>query len=63
MRKKIVTFKPNLVIYITGTNVVIGDPRGQLNVSEEGAIRRDELIFQLCKDNDLPIVCLMRYYY
>lgn len=50
---------PDLVIYNAGTDILEGDPLGQLDVSEEGVIRRDELVFQACISRRVPVVMLL----
>lgn len=53
-------FKPDFVIYNAGTDCMCGDPLGRLNITEEGIIARDELVFRHCyQDNKVPIVMLL----
>jgi histone deacetylase 11 len=47
------------VIYIAGTDGLEGDPLGALSISEEGIIKRDEMVFQVARDNEKPIVMLL----
>ena len=35
------------------------DPLGHLNITEEGILKRDELMFDICLKNNIPIVMLM----
>ncbi|WKY13740.1 hypothetical protein Q1695_004519 [Nippostrongylus brasiliensis] len=51
-------FKCDLVVYNAGTDSLEGDPLGRLNLSHECIVRRDELVFRLCKQNETPIVML-----
>ncbi|CAG2171372.1 unnamed protein product, partial [Oppiella nova] len=51
-------FTPNLVIYNAGTDILSGDPLGGLNISRDGVLERDVIVFQMAKDNDIPIVML-----
>ena len=52
-------FQPEFVIYNAGTDCLVGDPLGCLGVSQEGIIKRDELIFKHCMDKKVPVVMLM----
>ena len=36
-----------------------GDPLGQLNISPEGVIKRDETIFKFALDRKVPIVMVL----
>jgi histone deacetylase 11 len=36
-----------------------GDPLGQLNISPEGVIKRDELMFKMALDRKVPIVMVL----
>jgi histone deacetylase 11 len=51
--------KPDLLYYNAGTDILAGDPLGCLNVSEEGVVKRDEMVFQLAVDIQCPIVMLL----
>ena len=53
-------FKPDFVIYNAGTDCMVGDPLGELNLSEQGIIDRDELVFYFAYDvHKVPIVMLL----
>lgn len=41
-------FQPDFVVYNAGTDILQGDPLGALNISKEGIIERDELVFSHC---------------
>ena len=49
----------DFVIYNAGTDCLVGDPLGNLNVSAEGIVKRDELVFKQCLDNEIPVVMIM----
>lgn len=51
--------KPDLLYYNAGTDILVGDPLGSLNVSEQGVVKRDEMVFQLAVDVQCPIVMLL----
>jgi len=52
-------FVPDIVIYIAGTDSLEGDPLGALSISEEGIIKRDEMVFRAAFDRKKPIVMLL----
>ncbi|KAG6557203.1 hypothetical protein Mapa_001130 [Marchantia paleacea] len=52
-------FKPDLIVYNAGTDILEGDPLGRLCVSPAGVTSRDEKVFKFAKDafkNPVPIV-------
>uniref|UniRef100_A0A0K0CVS2 Hist_deacetyl domain-containing protein n=1 Tax=Angiostrongylus cantonensis TaxID=6313 RepID=A0A0K0CVS2_ANGCA len=51
-------FKCDLVVYNAGTDSLDHDPLGCLSLSQECIIRRDELVFDLCRQNETPIAML-----
>ncbi|CAH2055882.1 unnamed protein product, partial [Iphiclides podalirius] len=51
-------FKPDILVYNAGTDILDSDPLGHLKISENGIIRRDEFVFEQCKVNNIPIVML-----
>lgn len=53
------SFRPQLVIYNAGTDIYCNDSLGDLNVSAQGIIARDELVFQCCKDERVPIAMVL----
>lgn len=52
-------FKPDVVIYNAGTDVLRGDPLGSLAVSEDGVIERDRLVFSTFRALNIPVVMLL----
>jgi histone deacetylase 11 len=53
------SFKPALVIYNAGTDILAGDRLGQLAVSEEGIVARDEFVFREVRARRLPLLMLL----
>ena len=54
------TFKPNLVIYNAGTDCMVNDPLGRMNVTPLGIIQRDQLMFHYAYEvYKVPIVMLL----
>lgn len=51
------TFAPDFVIYNAGYDVLYGDGKGKMKISESVVIFRDELVFRLCKEaSDIPVL-------
>jgi histone deacetylase 11 len=48
--------KPDLIIYNAGTDPLSGDPVGGLNISKEGLIERDALVYNHALSHKIPIV-------
>ncbi|XP_013171457.1 PREDICTED: histone deacetylase 11 [Papilio xuthus] len=51
-------FKPDILVYNAGTDVLDSDPLGHLSITEEGIIQRDQFVFEQCKKRKIPIVML-----
>jgi len=51
-------FKPDAIFYVAGTDILTGDPLGQLSVSPAGIIKRDEMVFDHALKGSIPIVML-----
>jgi len=51
--------KPDFTFYISGVDILETDKLGHLKLSQEGCRRRDELVFEQCKKNQLPVVVAM----
>lgn len=49
-------FQPQLILYNAGTDVLAGDPLGELLVSPEGVRDRDEIVFRFAKEQNCPIL-------
>ena len=52
-------FAPDLIIYNAGTDIMAGDPLGGMNISEQGIIQRDEMVFRMALSKKVPIVMLL----
>ena len=48
--------RPQLLVYNAGTDVLVNDPLGRLNVSQEGVIERDRMVFEAALKNKVPVV-------
>lgn len=51
--------KPNIIIYVAGTDIFEGDLLGCMRISEEGIIKRDEIVFQNAIKNKIPILMVL----
>lgn len=51
----LLTHKPDFVFYLSGVDVLESDKLGKLALSKEGCKERDRMVFQFCKDNQLPV--------
>lgn len=52
-------FKPGLIVYNAGTDIFIEDKLGDLSITEEGIIKRDEFVFKNAFDNKIPILMVL----
>jgi acetoin utilization deacetylase AcuC-like enzyme len=53
------TVNPDFVFYLSGVDILETDKLGTLAVSLEGCRRRDEMVFEWCRENNLPVQCSM----
>ena len=59
LKKSLEKFKPEMVIYNAGSDCMVGDPLGQLNLSPDGVVKRDEIVFELCLEAKIPVVMIL----
>lgn len=59
LEKAFTDFKPDIVIYIAGADILTGDPLGSLGISNRGLIKRDELVFGAALSRRVPVVMLL----
>ena len=50
---------PDFIFYLAGVDVLAEDKLGRLGLTLNGCTERDELVFALAKDNDIPIMRTM----
>lgn len=48
-------FEADFVFYQAGVDVLADDRLGHLSLSLDGCMKRDEMIFDFCKEHDLPV--------
>jgi histone deacetylase 11 len=53
------TFNPDFIVYNAGTDILIGDPLGDLSVSPKGVIERDSMVFAYAIYQKIPIVMFL----
>jgi acetoin utilization deacetylase AcuC-like enzyme len=47
--------KPNFIFYLSGVDVLASDKLGKLGLSLAGCKQRDQLVFKLCKERNIPV--------
>jgi acetoin utilization deacetylase AcuC-like enzyme len=52
-------FKADLAIYIAGADPYFDDRYGRMGLTKEGLAKRDQLVFEYCKNNRLPVAVTM----
>lgn len=50
---------PELMIYNAGTDIYEKDPLGNMNITKDGIIKRDEIVFNTAKINKIPITMVL----
>ena len=51
--------RPDIVFYLAGADPYEGDRLGRLKLTIDGLRERDRLVFDACRDRDLPVVVAM----
>lgn len=52
-------FTPDFIFYQSGVDIIETDKLGKLSVTLSGCKKRDEIVFQIAKQNNIPIVTSM----
>jgi len=47
--------QPQFIFYLAGVDVLSSDKLGHLNLTKAGCRERDRMVFQFCKDHQLPV--------
>jgi acetoin utilization deacetylase AcuC-like enzyme len=55
----ITKINPKFIFYLAGVDVLAEDKLGRLGLTLKGCKERDELVFTLAKDNNIPIMTTM----
>ncbi|CAG0904309.1 unnamed protein product [Darwinula stevensoni] len=56
LEKAFKEFTPDFILYNAGTDIMAGDPLGRMEISDEGVIKRDEMVFREAYSRRFPIV-------
>jgi histone deacetylase 11 len=51
--------KIDFIFYNAGTDIMSGDPLGAWDISDQGVIKRDEIVFKAAKKRGIPIVMVL----
>ncbi len=51
--------QPDLIIYNAGSDVLLGDALGQMNITRKGMIKRDEIVFEYAMKSKIPILMVL----
>ena len=51
--------EPDIIFYLSGVDVLGTDLLGRLNLTREGCKRRDEIVFNACRNNRIPVAVAM----
>ncbi|CAM9296993.1 unnamed protein product [Chrysoparadoxa australica] len=51
-------FQPDICYYNAGTDILVGDPLGGMQLSPECVVKRDEMVWEKCTSHQVPIVYL-----
>ncbi|XP_076469120.1 histone deacetylase 11-like isoform X2 [Babylonia areolata] len=49
-------FTPDVIVYNAGTDILDGDPLGNLSISAQGIIERDQIVFQKARTRGIPVM-------
>lgn len=52
-------FRPDFIIYDAGVDIHVDDDLGLLNISTAGVYQRDKMVFDLAKNQDIPIMAVI----
>ncbi len=52
---RLLAHQPEFVFYLAGVDVLASDALGKLALSKAACRERDRMVFQFCKDHDLPV--------
>lgn len=52
-------YRPDLIFYLSGVDILESDKLGRLSVSLEGCKARDQFVLEMCRDNSIPVAIVM----
>lgn len=50
------SFQPDMVVYVAGSDPFVHDSLGDFDLTEEGMLERDKLVYRQSRERDLPLV-------
>jgi acetoin utilization deacetylase AcuC-like enzyme len=50
---------PEMVFYLSGVDVLATDKYGRLKLSQEACMERDRLVFEWCREKNIPVTVAM----
>ncbi|KAL4484304.1 hypothetical protein ABPG72_006415 [Tetrahymena utriculariae] len=59
LRRSLDEFKPEFLLYNAGTDCLAGDRLGQMNLSRNCIIERDQVVFEECLKRDIPLTMVL----
>ncbi|MEO7310798.1 MAG: histone deacetylase [Chitinophagaceae bacterium] len=51
--------QPDFIFFLSGVDILSTDKYGKLNISIAGCRQRDQLVFEYCKQNNIPVTVAM----
>ena len=53
--ERVVDFRPELILYLSGVDVLASDKLGRLSLTFDGLEQRDRMVFQFCRRRGIPV--------
>jgi acetoin utilization deacetylase AcuC-like enzyme len=53
------SLQPDFIFFNAGIDVIENDKLGRLALTVQGCCRRDKIVFEMCKKNNVPVVAVM----
>lgn len=57
--RALAVFSPDLAFYLAGADPFLGDRLGKLALTKDGLRRRDELVFERLRDDEIPLAVVL----
>lgn len=51
--------EPDIILYLSGVDIIASDKLGRLNITREGCKERDQFVLENCKKNNIPVAISM----
>lgn len=51
--------QPDFIYYLSGVDVIATDKLGKLSLTIEGCKQRDQFVLEICKSQNIPVMCSM----